>query len=127
MDVTIPVGGSVTIVLSVLRDASHMGTKSGKAVLAKRRHLWPACVRLGIRRFGWHSLRHTFSTYNGNAGVAVPVLQSLRGHASAETTMVCTHALEDVKRKAVETLAGILFPNVPSERKLIAKGRALIR
>jgi integrase len=87
-----------------------------------RRHLWPACVRLGIRRFGWHSLRHTFSTYNGNAGVAVPVLQSLRGHASGETTMVCTHALENVKRKAVETLAGILFPNVPTSVELRLAG-----
>jgi integrase len=92
-----------------------------------RRHLWPACESLGITRFGWHSLRHTFSTYNGNAGVAMPVLQALLGHASPETTMIYTHPLEDVKRQAVENLARLLFPNVPSEEKLIVKGSTLIQ
>jgi integrase len=92
-----------------------------------RRHLWPACARLGIPRFGWHSLRRTFSTLNGNAGVAVPVLQSLLGHASPETSMIYTHPLEDVKRQAVEDLAGLLFPNVPSKQKLITKGSERIQ
>jgi len=92
-----------------------------------RRHVWPACSRLGIPRFGWHSLRHTFSTYNGNAGVAVPVLQSLLGHANPETTMIYTHPLEDVKRRAVEDLALLLFPNVPSEKKQVVKGSVLIQ
>jgi integrase len=92
-----------------------------------RRHLWPACAKLGIPRFGWHSLRHTFSTYNGHAGVAVPVLQSLLGHASPETTMAYTHPLEDVKRQAVEELPRLLFPNVPSKPKLITRGSELIQ
>jgi len=92
-----------------------------------RRHLWPACKSLGIPRFGWHSLRHTFSTYNGNAGVAVPILQSLLGHASPETTMIYTHPLEDVKRQAVENLARLLFPNVPSQEKPVVKGSTLIQ
>ena len=92
-----------------------------------RRHIWPACAHLRIPRFSWHSLRHTFSTFNGNAGVAVPILQSLLGHASPETTMVYTHPLEDVKRQAVEDLARLLFPNVPSERKLVTKGSNLIQ
>jgi integrase len=92
-----------------------------------RRHLWPACAQLKLPRFGWHSLRHTFSTYNGNAGVAVPVLQSLLGHASPETTMIYTHPLEDVKRRAVEDLARLLFPNVPSKPRLIARGSELIQ
>ena len=38
-----------------------------------------------------------------------------------------THPLEDVKRQAVEGLAGLLFPNVPSERKLATKGSNLIQ
>jgi hypothetical protein len=33
------------------------------------------------------------STCNGNAGVAVPFLQSLFAHASPETTMIYTHPL----------------------------------
>jgi len=92
-----------------------------------RRQVWPACARPGIERFGWHSLRHTFSTYNGNAGVAVPVLQSLLGHASPETTMIYTHPLEDVKRQAIENLASLLFPNVPQKGKVFVKGSTLIQ
>jgi integrase len=92
-----------------------------------RRQVWPACTRLGIERFGWHSLRHTFSTYNGNAGVALPVLQSLLGHASPETTMIYTHPLEDVKRQAIENLASLLFPNVPQKEKVFVKGSTLIQ
>lgn len=60
-----------------------------------RRNVWPVCDGLGVRRFGWHSLRHTFSTYNGNNRVPVPVLQALLGHSSAETIMIYTHPLED--------------------------------
>jgi len=92
-----------------------------------RRHIWPACAQLRIPRFSWHSVRHTFSRFNGNAGVAVPILQSLLGHASPETTMVYTHPLEDVKRQALEDLASLLVPNVPSKQKLITKGSELIQ
>ena len=76
---------------------------------------------------GWHSLRHTFNTLNGNAGAAVPVLQPLLGHASPETTMGDTVPLEDVKRQAVEDLASFLFPDVPSKQKIISKGSELIQ
>jgi hypothetical protein len=41
--------------------------------------------------------------------------------------MIYTHPLEDVKRQAVEDLALLLFPNVPSEKKQVAKGSALIQ
>ncbi len=63
-----------------------------------RRKLWPVCDRLGIPRFGWHSLRHTFSTYGGNSGVPLPVLQYLLGHANVETTMLYTHPLAEAQR-----------------------------
>jgi integrase len=79
------------------------------------RRIWPVCDQLGILRFGWHSLRHTFSTFGGNNGVPLPVIQSLLGHSSAETTMLYTHPLAGPQREAVEKLAVILFPNVPTE------------
>jgi hypothetical protein len=41
--------------------------------------------------------------------------------------MVYTHPLEDVKRQAVEDLARSLFPNVPSEQRLVGKGSNLIQ
>jgi integrase len=91
-----------------------------------RRHWWSACEKLDIPRFGWHSLRHTLSTYNGNAGVAMPVLQSLLGHSSPETTMIYTHPLEDAKRQAVEHLARIFFPNVILKRGTAVEGSKLL-
>ena len=78
-----------------------------------RRKVWPVCDRLSIARFGWHTLRHTFSTHGGTSGVPLPVMQSLLGHTSAETTMLYTHPLAGAQREAVEKLASILFPNVP--------------
>ena len=79
-----------------------------------RREVWPICDRLGIPRFGWHSCRHSFTTYGGNYGVPMPILQSVLGHTSAETTMIYTHPLEEAQRQAVEKLATILFPSVPN-------------
>lgn len=92
-----------------------------------RREVWPLCDRLGIVRFGWHSLRHTFSTYGGNSGVPLPVLQYLLGHASAETTMIYTHPLAEAQRRAVEQMATILFPNVPTLEVGADRGKMLIQ
>ncbi|HZT69087.1 MAG TPA: tyrosine-type recombinase/integrase [Terriglobia bacterium] len=91
------------------------------------RHIWPVCDRLGIARFRWHALRHTFSTYQGNEGVPTPVLQSLLGHAHANTTMMYTHPLREAKREAVERLAGVLFPIVPTFGKGNKTGSKLIQ
>jgi integrase len=92
-----------------------------------RRKVWPVCQPLGISRFGWHALRHTFSTYNRNSGVPMPVLQSLLGHSSPETTMMYTHTLEEAQRQAVEKLVGVLFPNVPTFDQYEGGGKTLIQ
>ena len=57
-----------------------------------RREVEPVCDCLSIPRFGWHALRHT----------------------SASTTMLYTHAQDDAKQAALETVARVLFPNVPN-------------
>lgn len=77
-----------------------------------RRQVEPMCDRLGIPRFSWHSLRHTFSTMAGNIGVALPLLQSVLGHTSSETTAIYTHPLEAEKRLAVENVSRVLCSNV---------------
>ena len=42
-----------------------------------RREVWPVCDRLEVPSFGWHSCRLSFTTYGGNSGVPMPVLQSV--------------------------------------------------
>jgi integrase len=78
-----------------------------------RRKLWPACDCLRIPRFGWHTLRHTFSTYGGNSGVPLPVLQYLLGHASVTTTAIYMHPMLEAERRAVEQIQAILLPSAP--------------
>ena len=92
-----------------------------------RRKLWPVCDQLGIPRFGWHSLRHTFSTYGGNSGVPLPVLQYLLGHASVETTMIYTHPLLEAERRAVEQIAMILLPSAPHRAESEVGPKVLIQ
>ncbi len=92
-----------------------------------RREVEPVCDRLGIPRFSWHSLRHTFSTIAGNGGVPMPLLQSILGHSTLDTTMLYTHPLEDQKRQAVETVSRVLFPNVPIFEDDAPEGKTLIQ
>jgi len=79
-----------------------------------RRDVEPVCDRLGIPRFSWHSLRHTFSTIAENNQVPITAVQSLLGHTSPSTTLLYTHAQDDTKHAALEKIAGVLFPNVPN-------------
>lgn len=74
------------------------------------RQIEPLCQRLGIPRFGWHSLRHTFSTYaSEGSGASLPVLQGLLGHSDAETTMGYLHPLQESETKALERLEQEVF------------------
>jgi integrase len=78
-----------------------------------RRKLWPACDRLEIPRFGWHSLRHTFVTVALSNGVPLPVVKAIVGQKGSDVTMLYFHSLEPEARRAVETVAGVLCPTVP--------------
>ncbi len=89
------------------------------------RQVWPVCDRLEIPRFGWHSLRHTFATLGGDQGVPLPVIQSLLGHSTLDTTAIYLHAMDDTKRAAVEQVARLMWPNVAQMQPVAtgSKGR----
>ncbi len=57
----------------------------------------------------------------------MPVLQSILGHTSAETTMIYTHSLVEAQREAVEKLARILFSNVPTLEPYQSGAKAVIQ
>jgi integrase len=57
-------------------------------------------------RVNWHSLRHTFGTLLGAAGVDPTTLMKLMGHANLSTTQRYLHTDQDRKRAAVDLLAG---------------------
>jgi site-specific recombinase XerD len=56
-------------------------------------------------RVNWHSLRHTFGSLLGAAGVDATTLMKLMGHANLETTQRYLHTDEERMRAAVEQLA----------------------
>lgn len=55
--------------------------------------------KAGLRKIGWHTLRHTFASHLVAQGVHLQVVQALLGHSNIGTTMRYTHlapsALDD--------------------------------
>jgi integrase len=66
--------------------------------------LWRAAKKAGLRRIGWHVLRHTFASHLAMRGVPLKAVQELLGHATIEMTMRYAHLAPAVRREAVETL-----------------------
>jgi site-specific recombinase XerD len=62
------------------------------------------CKRAGLRRIGWHALRHTFASHLVMRGVPLKAVQELMGHATIEMTMRYAHLSPDVRRSAVQML-----------------------
>lgn len=79
-----------------------------------RRVLQPACRELGLPPVGWHSFRHTHATLLGEVGESLRTAQAILGHSDLKTTLnVYTHPIPESQKRAVEKVAGLLFPSVP--------------
>lgn len=50
------------------------------------RYLVPFGCRWGIRRFGWHTFRHSYKQFMRNKGVSLDVVKRLMRHSKIETT-----------------------------------------
>jgi integrase len=66
------------------------------------------CARAGIRRVGWHALRHTFATQMSALEVPIAELSRLLGHASIATTMRYIHFYPNTLRGAIGRLEASL-------------------
>ena len=80
---------------------------------AKGKHLtpgackWPlyhACEAAGLRRIGWHVLRHTFASHLVMRGVPIKYVQELMGHSTIQMTMRYAHLSPETKRDAILVL-----------------------
>jgi len=69
------------------------------------RWLHRACARAGLRRIGWHALRHTFASNLAQNGVSVVLIKELLGHADIKTTMRYSHLTPLAIRGAIETMS----------------------
>ena len=74
-----------------------------------------SCIHSGkLPRVSWHSFRHGNAALLGEVGESVKTAQAILGHSDIETTLnTYMHAIPDSQRRAVERVAGVLFPGVP--------------
>jgi integrase len=81
------------------------------AVSSLQKVLQPAARRAKIvKRIGWHTFRHTYSTLLSEWGNVVKVVQELMRHAKLSTTMeIYTHPRMERKREAQRRVVDALF------------------
>lgn len=62
------------------------------------------CEQTGLRRIGWHTLRHTFASHLAMKGVPITVVKTLMGHSDIKTTMKYSHLAPSTLRTAIDML-----------------------
>lgn len=77
-----------------------------------RKILRRACRRVGVRRIGWHVLRHTFATQLVSRGVPMRVVQRYLGHSTVVMTERYAHLAPDVLADAISVLEPSVIPRV---------------
>lgn len=83
-----------------------------------QRVLEPALRRAGIRRVGFHALRHSYVSLLAQQGENLKTVQALVGHSSARTTWdIYSHLFDGETKKAVSRLEEKLFGRDPAEVK----------
>ena len=69
-----------------------------------RRKLLKICARAGIRRIGWHTLRHTFASHLAEKGISPITIKDLLGHSDIKTTMRYAHLGPSAVLEAIKVL-----------------------
>lgn len=59
------------------------------------------CRRAGVRRFGFHALRHFGALVLERANVPIGTTQRILGHDSRTTTEIYLHSIGDAEREAM--------------------------
>ena len=64
------------------------------------------CRKAGLRRIGWHGLRHTYASHLMMRGANVLEVKELLGHSTLAMTMRYSHLSPSARRAAVSLLDG---------------------
>jgi integrase len=92
------------------------------------RQFRPAAVRLGLKGFNWHWLRHLTASLLDAAGAPLGTVQTLLGHTSSEVTReYYIHAVSSESRNAVGRIEELLIgPKWTQMQDVAQKGNLLI-
>jgi len=72
------------------------------------RELTRLCMRAGIRKVGWHILRHTFASHLAMKGISLRVIQQLLGHSTIAMTERYAHLTSASMHDAIRVLEPVL-------------------
>jgi integrase len=92
-----------------------------------RPHINEAWITLrkvaGIPDVNLHDLRHTYASALASAGQSLPIIGSLLGHTTAQTTLRYSHLFDDPLRAATERASAILSGKKPAKVLPLRRGR----
>ncbi|MEO5928137.1 MAG: tyrosine-type recombinase/integrase [Patescibacteria group bacterium] len=93
---------TVETLLALDRSGEYLFTRADGSFM-KPAHVAPvlhrACKAAGIKRIGWHALRHTFATTLVSRGAPLRVVQELLGHTTIQMTCRYAHAAPSTLRE----------------------------
>jgi integrase len=69
-----------------------------------RRNLKRICNEIGLRKVGWHMLRHTFASRLAERNAPLIAIQRLLGHATIDMTMRYAHLSPSTLKSSIELL-----------------------
>jgi integrase len=72
------------------------------------------CRKMNLPVISWHSFHHTHATLLGEVGESLCTAQVVLGHSNLKTTLnVYMHTIPESQKRAIDKVAGLLFPSVP--------------
>ena len=135
---SIPIGSESISILSALLtktgepESLVFSTRSGQPLCRRKllhRHLQLTCVKLGLPKITWHSLRHCHATLLDSVGAPLGTVQALLDDESPELTrQIHLHAILAEQRRAVEGVERFLIgPKLQPSCKARISNRLICR
>jgi integrase len=106
----------------VFASKQHHGRRPYWGQVILRKYVRPAAQRLGIlKRIGWHTFRHTYSTLLRSVGTEFKVMQELLRHSSLRSTLdVYTQAVTPAKHAAQAAVLSLVFSSKSRNSRITA-------